>query len=168
MITTLRRSTIIAPLMSAFALFAPIASAQTAKDLVGTWLLVSVTVDRAGTKSEPFGQNPKGVLMFDDAGRFSMVIARADLPNIAGNTRSSGTTKENRAIVRGSLAYFGTYGVSPAERAFVVHVEGGTFPNWVGTDQKRIFAIVGDELRYTNSARSGGEGTALVVWQRAK
>ena len=167
MITMCRRA-LIASLASAFACFAQVASAQTTKDLVGTWLLVSVTVDRAGMKSAPFGQNPKGVLMFDAGGRVSMVIARADLPNVTGNTRAAGSSKEIRAIVRGSLAYFGTYSVSPAERAFVVHVEGGTFPNWVGTDQKRIFTVVGDELKYTDGERSGGAGTSLVVWQRAK
>ena len=139
---------------------------QAAKDIVGTWSLVSVTVDRDGNKTEPFGPNPLGVLVFDRSGHFSLVVTRAGLPKLVSNNRMTGSAEENKAIVRGSTAYFGTYSVSEADRMFTVHVEGATFPNWVGTDQKRIFTINGDQLRYTNSSRSGGEGTALVIWKR--
>jgi hypothetical protein len=139
---------------------------QAAKDIVGTWSLVSVTVDRDGNKTEPFGPNPMGVLVFDRSGHFSLVVIRAGLPKLVSNNRMTGSAEENKAIVRGSTAYFGTYSVSEADRMFTVHVEGATFPNWVGTDQKRIFTINGDQLRYTNSSRSGGEGTALVIWKR--
>jgi hypothetical protein len=139
---------------------------QAAKDIVGTWSLVSVTVDRDGNKTEPFGPNPLGLLVFDRSGHVSLIVSRAGLPKLASNNRMTGTTEENKAIVRGSAAYFGTYIVSEADRMFTVHVEGGTFPNWIGTDQKRIFTISGDQLRYTNSSRSGGEGTALVIWKR--
>jgi Lipocalin-like domain len=138
-----------------------------AKDLVGTWVLVSATVDHDGTKSEPFGPHPNGLLMFDRGGHFSLVAVRPDLPGIASNNRTSGTAEENRRIVRGTIAYFGTYTVSEADRMFTLHVEGATFPNWVGTDQKRIYTINGDQLRYTNPNRSGGQGTALVIWKRA-
>src|SRR5258706_11302940 len=84
------------------------------------------------------------------------------------SSRVAGTPEENAAIVQGTIAYFGTYSVSVEDHLVTVHVEGGTFPNWVGTDQKRLFTIIGDELRYTNFNRSSGEGTALVVWKRAK
>jgi Lipocalin-like domain len=80
----------------------------------------------------------------------------------------SGTPEENAAVVQGTIAYFGTYSVSAEDRLLTAHVEGSTFPNWVGTDQKHLFTIIGDELRYTNVNRSSGEGTALVVWKRAK
>jgi hypothetical protein len=142
------------------------ACAQAAKDLIGAWTLVSVTVDRDGSKTEPFGPNPNGFLIFDRNGHFSLVVTRANLPKLASNNRMTATADENKAIVRGSVAYFGTYTVSEADRLFTVHVEGGIFPNWIGTDQKRIFTINGDQLRYTNSSRSGGEGTALVIWKR--
>ena|SRR5271166_3610593 len=58
--------------------------------------------------------------------------------------------------------------VDESARTFTVHVEGGTFSNWIGTDQKRIFSVSGDELKYTNTSRSAGTGTALVVWRRPK
>jgi hypothetical protein len=134
--------------------------------ILGVWTLVSVTVDRDGNKSQPFGTNPKGLLIFEKDGHFSLVAMRNDLPKMASNNRMTATPTENRQIVRGSTAYFGTYTASDADRTFTLHVEGATFPNWIGTDQKRIFTITGDQLRYTNSSRSGGEGTSLVVWKR--
>ena len=155
-------------LIAMFALCATEALAQAAKELVGTWMLVSVTIDRGGTKSEPFGPNPKGLLVFDKVGRMSLVITRADLPKIAANSPFGGTAKENKAIAQGSIAYFGTYTVREEDRVFVVHVEAGTFPNWVGTDQKRIFVIAGDQLKYTSTERADGDGTALAVWKRVK
>ena len=44
------------------------ASAQTKSDLVGTWSLVSVTVEQGGQKRDVQGPNPKGLLMLDSAG----------------------------------------------------------------------------------------------------
>jgi hypothetical protein len=105
---------------------------------------------------------------FGPDGRFSLIISRSDLPPLASNNRLLGAAEEYRAIVQGSIAYFGTYTIDESARTFAVHVEGGTFPNWVGTDQKRIFSVSGDELKYTNTNRSAGAGTALVVWRRAK
>lgn len=147
---------------------ASVALGQGAKELVGTWSLVSITVSQDGQKSEPFGANPKGSLIFETNGRFSITVTRSDLPKFSSNNRRTGTPEENKAIVQGSIAYFGTYSVREEERVFIVHVEGATFPNWVGTDQKRLFTITGDELKYTNSNRSSGPGTGLVVWKRVK
>ena len=36
---------------------------QTAKELVGSWTLISVTVNRDGEKIQPFGTNPKGTMI---------------------------------------------------------------------------------------------------------
>ena len=141
---------------------------QAGKELIGSWTLVSVVVDQAGKKIEPFGSQPKGSIMFDPYGRFSLIITRSDLPARVSRKRQSGTAEETRAIIQGSIAYFDTYTVSDDDRTFIVHVEGSTFPNWVGADRKRIFSISGDELKSTNSDRSGGAGTALVIWKRAK
>jgi lipocalin-like protein len=82
-----------------------------------------------------------------------------------------GTLAEYEATVQGSISYFGTYSVSGTD--LVPHVEGSTFPNWNGTDQKRNnLSVTGDELKFTNPAPSGGGGAAdaadPLVWKRAK
>jgi hypothetical protein len=143
------------------------ACAQTAKDLVGTWTLVSVVTEQGGNKTEPFGPHPKGRLIVDANGRYVVAFARADLPKVASNNRTTGTPEENKAIVGGSLAHFGTVSVNEADKTFTFKIETATFPNWNGTEQKRPFTITGDELTYTVAAASGG-GTGTVVWKRAK
>jgi hypothetical protein len=61
--------------------------------------------------------------------------------------------------VQGSIAYFGTYSVSETDKTCAIHIESSTFPNWIGTDQKRSFTISGDELKWTTPTVSLGSGT---------
>jgi hypothetical protein len=106
--------------------------------------------------------------MFDPNGRFSTIITRSDVPKFASNNRESGTPEENQAAVRGSLAYFGTYSVSETDKAITLHIEGSTFPNWRGADQKRFFTLAGDELTLTTPTPSIGVGTGQMVLRRAR
>jgi hypothetical protein len=141
--------------------------AQTAKDLAGTWTLVSVVTEQGGNKTDPFGPHPKGILTVDTNGRYVLAIARAGLPKVASNNRTTATPEENKAIVQGSITHFGTLSVNAADKTITFKIETSTFPNWDGTEQKRPFTVTGDELQYTVPAASGG-GTATTVWKRAK
>jgi hypothetical protein len=142
-------------------------SAQTTKDLVGTWTVVSAFTEQAGTKTETYGPNPKGILIVAADGRYAIAAMRAGLPKLASNNRETGTPEENKAIVVGSIAHFGTLSVNAAEKAIILKVDAATFPNWDGTEQMWPFTLVGDELKFTVPAASGG-GTAVTVWKRAK
>jgi Lipocalin-like domain len=97
-----------------------------------------------------------------------MIITRSDLPKFASNNRHAGTPEENKAVVEGSIAYFGMYSVSETDDTCAIHIESSTFPNWIGTNQKRSFTISGEELKWTTPTVSLGSGTALDVWKRAK
>jgi hypothetical protein len=141
--------------------------AQTTKDLAGTWTLVSNVNEQGGNKTDTFGPNPKGILMVDANGRYVLAIARADLPKVASNNRTTATPEENKAIVGGSITHFGTVSVNAADKTITFKIETATFPNLDGTEQKRPFTVTGDELQYTNTAASAG-GTSTVVWKRAK
>ena len=57
--------------------------------------------------------------------------------------RQAGTPEENKTVVQGSTAYFGTYSVSDTDKTFTIHIEGTMFRKWIGTDQKRPFTISG-------------------------
>jgi hypothetical protein len=145
------------------------AVAQTAKDLVGTWMLVSITVEQDGKKTDLFGANPRGQLTYDADGHFSEILARSDLPKFASNNRMTGTAEENKSIVQGSLAQFGTYSVSEADKIITRHIESSSFPSWNGMDRKSSFTISGDELSITGlSGTSTGTETPHLVWKRAK
>src|SRR6516165_2016941 len=138
------------------------AFSQTAKDLVGTWKMVTnINIAPDGRRSESFGPTPNSILTFDANGRFVFVGTRPDLPKFASNNRMQGTVEENKAIVQGSIAYFGTYTV--VDKVIIKKVEGSTWPSWIGTDQKRpIISFMGDDMKMTNPATTLGgtsEGT---------
>jgi hypothetical protein len=58
--------------------------------------------------------------------------------------------------------------VDEATKTVNLHLDGSTFPNWVGNDQKRIAEVSGDELRWKNPTTSLGSGAATLTWKRAK
>ena len=154
-------------LLLGVALTAGNALAQTARDLVGTWTLVSAINEQGGDKTDIYGPHPKGILAVDATGRYVLVIARADLPKVASNNRTTATPEESQAIVQGSIAHFGTVSVNAADQTLTFKIETSLFPKWDGTEQQRPFTITGDALTYTVPSASGG-GTATVVWTRAK
>ena len=144
----------------------PRAEAQTAQDLVGTWTLVSATIQAGEVKMDVYGPDPRGTLMFGSDGRYALIFMRRDLPKLTYNTRMSQTVEESRAITKGSIAHFGTYSVDETGKFLVLRIEGRTFPNWAGTEQRRSFSLSGDELTYV-SPGSVGVATQIVV-RRAK
>ena len=98
------------------------------KGVLGTWTLVTETAYQGGKRTEPLGPNPLGSVMFDRGGHFMLMIARPGLPAFAANKRDAGTPEENKAVLEGSLAFFGTYSVSEADQVLTLHVEVSTFP----------------------------------------
>jgi Lipocalin-like domain len=129
------------------------------EQLLGTWTLVS------HESVSMYGANPKGVAFFDADGQFIITVMRSDRAKYASGHPALGTADENKATAQGTMTYFGTYSMSEADHSIAIHIEASSFPNWNGTDQKRIVAIAGDQLTLT--ARALG-GSADVVWKRAK
>ena len=160
-------TTTIAVLYFAIASLVGPSLAQSAKDVVGSYTLVSAVMDLNGKKSDTYGPNAKGALTLDANGRFVLVFMRASLPKFASNNRMTGTPEENQAIVHGSFASFGTYSINEADKTITFRIENATFPNWNGDEQKRSFTLSGDELKYVVAAASGG-GIATVTWKHAK
>jgi hypothetical protein len=142
-----------------------VACAQTTASLVGTWKLVSLTILKSGSPVEILGERPEGQLVFGADGRYTLVALRSNLPRLASGDRLSATGDENRQIVQGSVAHFGTYKVDPAAHMIEFHIRKGTFPNWDGETQARPFVIEGDRLTYVTPG-SFGYGASTVVWQR--
>jgi len=143
-------------------------SAKSDKDrFIGSWTLISLTSGEEANQTLPYGPNPKGTMMVDANGRFSITVMRSDLPKFASNNRMSGTPEENKAIVQGTIAYFGTYSIDEATHVLTVNVEGSTFPNFTGGTQARILSFNDDEVTYFNPTPSMG-GSAKVTYRRAK
>jgi len=137
------------------------------EQLIGTWTLVSVhNVRNDGSRLDASGPNPKGIVIYTSDGHFVFVNTRSDLPKFS---RDQGTPEEYKAVVQGSIAYFGTYSVNEADKVISVQIEGSTLANLIGrVDQKRIItSLTADELKFTNPATPSGARLELV-WKRAK
>jgi hypothetical protein len=136
--------------------------------LVGTWTLLSWEQKKGdGTKVERYGTSPKGIAIFDAGGRFIITVMRSDRAKYASNALWQGTPEENKETADGTITYFGTYSVSEADSSIAIHVEGSSYPNWNGTDQKRFVSIAGELLTLTVRPPAGDTVTD-VIWARAK
>jgi Lipocalin-like domain len=140
------------------------------EQLVGTWTLVSVDVVLPdGTKRQLFGPNPKGIAIYTNDGYFSLIQMHTDLPKLASSNHATATPEEAKAVVAGSIAYFGRYSVDEASKIVTVDLQGSTFANQVGsaTDNKRVItSLTASELKFTNPASASG-ATIDVVLRRA-
>jgi hypothetical protein len=162
-----KRIALLGIIFAGASVYADNAAAQAAKDIEGTWKLTAARVTSGGETRDIFGPRPAGVLVFDPSGRFVQVIIATDLPKFASNGRETGTTEENKAVVQGSIAYFGTYSVGSGG-ILDLHVESSTFPNMTGSDQKRSIKLAGDEMTWGNPTPAVGSGVAEQVWRRVK
>jgi hypothetical protein len=133
--------------------------------LAGTWTLVAADVIHPnGSRARDYGEAPKGLLMVDRVGHYSLQIFRSDRPRFAG-AKANGSPDEYRAAVMGSSTHYGTLMVEPAKQQLVFHIEGASFPNWEGQVQRRTFELRDDTLSYRVPPRPDGN-VPVSVWRR--
>ena len=164
----------VAAALLALAMSAGAAAAQPAKSfkdqIVGTWNFVVAEITAPdGKKSFPFGETPKGILIFTADGHFAQIHVASDVPKIASNNRMTATPEEYAAIMRGSLSVFGTYTIDEAKRTVTYNIVSASFPNWEGEAQTRtIDKLTDDEFVNTNPNVAGGRGSASNLYRRVK
>jgi hypothetical protein len=163
---------LVAVVALALGLFGGEAAAQKSlkEQIVGTWDFVVAEITAAdGKKSYPFGETPKGILIFTGDGRFAQIHVASDVPKIASGNRLTGTAEENAAIMRRSLALFGSYTVDEEKKTVTFNIVSSTYPNWQGEAQTRtIDKLTADEFVNTNPNVAGGRGSAANYYKRAK
>ena len=140
------------------------------EQIVGTWEFVVAEVTAPdGRKSFPFGETPKGILVFTPDGRFAQIHVASDVPKFASGNRLTGTAEEYAAIMRRSLAVFGSYTVDEEKKTVTYRIVSSTFPNWEGEAQTRsIDKLTADEFVNTNPNVAGGRGSAANHYRRVK
>jgi hypothetical protein len=158
----------------ALALSAGTAAAQPAASLkdriVGSWdFVVAEVAAPDGKKSFPFGETPRGILIFTADGRFAQIHVAGDVSKIASNNRMTGTPEEYAAIMRRSLSVFGTWTVDEEKKTVTYNIVSSSFPNWEGEAQTRnIDKLTADEFVNTNPNVGGGRGSASNFYRRVK
>jgi hypothetical protein len=139
------------------------------QQLLGTWMLVGWDQVRPdGSKFQKYGTDPRGFHIFERNGRFFAMMARPDLPKIAASDPQKATSDEARAIMAGSIAYYGIYTVNEAERMVILRMDASTFPNQLGRDlPRRIVSVTANEMVYANPDATTGGGQIQLSWKRA-
>ena len=166
-------------LMTTLMLFctATIASAQTKTNsgkplkerFIGIWALVSVdNIYPDGSRVHPYGDNPKGMLVFDERSNYAIQIYKALRPKIASGDKNVCTPEESKALIQGSNSHFGKYTVDEAKNTITFKIDHASFPNWEGADQERTYIYTGNEIKYvvSNTTQGGKAVVAEVVWRR--
>jgi len=119
------------------------AQGVSAKQLV--WNLDVVSVDNVRprcTKAQPFGPNPKGLVISMRTGAIAYLLTLLAV-QFAANNREQGTPEENKATVHAKPRLFRHILVS--DKTLIFKIEATTYPNGRGTEQKRSFTLTGDD-----------------------
>jgi hypothetical protein len=138
--------------------------------LVGTWKLI-VYEDRTGQDPPvyPYGEKPRGLLIYDATGHMSIQIMTVPHPKVASGDDTKVTPAEKIALYDAYAAYFGTYSVDSKRHLVIHHVEADLYDVFVGTDQERPFELAGDRLTLTPHWTEGGkQWTGVRVFERVK
>lgn len=140
------------------------------QEIVGTWnFVVAQVTGPDGKKSFPFGETPKGMLVFTADGHFTQIHIASDVPRFASGNRLRGTPEEYKGIMDRSLSMFGTYSIDEAKKTVTFHIVSSTFPNQQGQAQTRtIDKLTDEDFVNTNPNVAGGRGSASNIYTRAK
>lgn len=138
------------------------------KQFEGTWSLVAVENTNAdGSKTQPYGESPVGLLVFTNEGDYAIQILKSVRLKVAANDKNKATNEENTSLVQGNNSHFGTYTVDMRRRTITFNVKHAFYPNWEGTAQVRSYTLEGNTLSYiVTNTTNGGSITAKVVWMK--
>lgn len=134
--------------------------------LRGTWTLVAADkILPGGERAQDYGAAPKGLLIVDAQGRYSLQIFRAERPKFAHADKAAGSAEEFAAAVKGSSTHYGTVTVDRERGLLAFRIEAASYPNWEGEVQQRHYTLEGDELSYCVPPRADGS-IPISVWRK--
>lgn len=139
------------------------------EQLVGTWQLESWSIGFADREeiSNPFGEDPRGLLFYSDDGWMSASICRRERPRLPENESPRKMPDTVKASAYSSyFHYAGRYRVINGD---VVHyVTQSLNPNFPGTEQLRHAELDGQTLVLSGKDEVRGVTRYhTLVWHRA-
>ena len=143
---------------------APRPATGAAQRIVGTWQLMTRTVQRAdGTPivDPVLGEKPSGRLVYDASGAMMLQMMRTGRKD-AISTPANARDTSNPRVVLGYDSYFGRYTVDEQAGTVTHHVEGSLFPEDLGADWVRPFTLDGDTLTLRLASPADGLTRTLV------
>jgi hypothetical protein len=112
--------------------------------------VVEVADLKDGEWRHPYGEHPRGYLVYDATGRMHVQIMKT--PPLAPFAEADfihsklPSPENSLAAYSAYVAYFGTYTVDAKKSVVTHHVEGALMPEFTGTEQPRPFKLTGDRL----------------------
>ena len=132
---------------------------------LGSWDLVSFEhVLPSGEASEPFGNSPVGLLVYQADGRMSAQLSTGNSTKLSSDDSLAVSLEEAAGAWRTYFGYWGRFQVNDKEGVVVHRVQGSSFPNWIGTDQARHFRFDGANRLILETESASGRYT--LTWQR--
>lgn len=136
--------------------------------LAGTWTLTAADrLTPAGVREHDYGVAPKGRLIVDATGRYSLQIFKSERIAFASGDKKRGTPEECADAVLGSSTHYGTIAIDTAAHQLVFKVEGASFKNWEGTTQRRAYDLTGDALSWRVPKAPDGN-IPISEWRRER
>jgi len=141
-------------------------TASGSDSLVGSWSALSWEIQSSdGTVIKPLGDEPKGVITYDERAWMSVQLMRADRPLSKTADPFGASPDEIIAAWMGFISYAGHYEHDPIARRVIHDVEICSFPNWVGSRQERFYEFDADLLVLSTPPISlGGESTVSTLY----
>jgi hypothetical protein len=134
--------------------------------LQGTWALVAADkILPSGERTQDYGKSPRGRLMVDSQGRYSLQIFKSERPSFASGDKAHGSAEEYESAALGSSTHYGTVVADAQRHILTFRLEGSSFPNWEGTTQKREYTLKDGVLTYRVPPRPDGT-IPISVWQK--
>jgi lipocalin-like protein len=134
--------------------------------LQGTWVLVAADkILPGGERTRDYGNSPKGRLIVDSQGRYSLQIFKSERLAFASDDKAHGSADEYASAALGSSTHYGTVVVDADQHVLTFKIEGSSFPNWEGASQKREYTLKDGVLTYKVPPRPDGT-IPISVWQK--
>jgi len=136
----------------------------------GSWKLISIYYFFAdGTQIDMYGENPIGILMYDDNGYMNAQLGRNHREEVCSYKECMNDLATKSQIFDSFMAYYGKYyEESPGK---IIHlVEGCINPFWIGQKEIRYVDVQGDILKIWTPPTpiDGRQAIIEVFWQRIK
>ncbi len=119
-----------------------------ANKIIGTWRLIDYAdLDNAiGKWTYPYGRNPKGYFTYTKSNIVNLNISSEVPLRISDDSAKKYLINLEDYISHYALGYFGTYSIDLVNSVVTHHVEGGSIPYYIDSDQPRPFTFKGDTL----------------------
>jgi hypothetical protein len=135
----------------------------------GIWKLLSFELQGDdGSISYPYGKDAAGLAVLDTRGYFSVHVLSVNRPAFISPDPLGGTPKEIEAASKGYIGYYGTLTIDETEGIIITHVDGASFPNWIGSDQVRHYEFNGDRMTLSTPPMLAGgkKRVGKLIWER--